>query len=138
MPGDLRRTMERRRNQRVTATNSDMRRTQVEARAKVKGSGETRVTIDFPVLYASKPIMTFGGELFGGSTPEATNYPVISVVVLTWDTVERSDDRTYYRGCEVGIVALGKASQNMNAHILFEGIAFRDPTIGSGSLEDPI
>lgn len=138
MPGDLRRSLEHQRNQRVTARNSDMRRTQVEARVIVRGSGETRVSVDFPVLFSRKPIMTFGGELTRGSTPEAGNYPVISVVVLTWDTIERSDERTYYRGCEVGIVALGKERQNMRAHILFEGMAFRDPTTGGTGLEDPI
>lgn len=138
MPGDLRRTLEHRHRQRVTAQNSNMRRTQVEAKVRVVGSGETRATIDFPVLFSDKPIMTFGGELVGNSTAEAGNYPVISVMVDNWDTVERSDDREYYRGCEVLIVALGKENQRVDAHVLFEGMAFRDPTIGGTGLEDPI
>lgn len=115
-----------------------MARTQVEARVKVRGSGETRTAIEFPVLYAEKPIFTFGGELGGNHSPEAGNYPVISVMVLEWDVVERSDQRTYYRGCEVGIVALGRTLQRVTAHLLFEGLAFRDPTIGSTGLQDPI
>lgn len=134
----LRRSLENQRANRVTSANSDMARTQVEARVKVRGSGETRTAIEFPVLYSRKPIMTFGGELNGNHTPEAGNYPVISVMVVEWTTVERSDQRTYYTGCEVVIVALGKTTQRVTAHILFEGLAFRDPTIGSTSLEEPI
>lgn len=135
---NLRRTLDAQRAERATSSNSDMARTQVEARVKVRGSGETRRAIEFPVVYARKPIMTFGGELNGNHSPEAGNYPVISVMVLEWTTVERGDQRTYYTGCEVGIVALGRPAQRVTAHILFEGLAFRDPTIGGTGLQDPI
>lgn len=136
--GELRRALDRHEARRATARNSDMDRTQVESRIKVRGSGETRTVIDFPVLFSEKPIFTFGGELTGNSTPEATNYPVISVMVIGWKTIERSDQRTYYAGCEVAIVTLGKENQRVIAHCLFEGMAFRDPTVGSTSLTDPI
>lgn len=139
MPGQhLRRQLESNRNRRITAQNSDMGRTQVEAKVRVIGSGETRASIDFPVLFSSKPIMTFGGELGGNSTAEEGNYPVISVMVDTWDTVEKSDQRTYYRGCDVLIVTLGKEHQRVTAHVLFEGKAFRPPTVGSTGLRDTI
>lgn len=115
-----------------------MARTQVEARVDVRGSGESRVTIDFPVIYSEKPIFTFGGELDLNQTPEETNFPVISVMVLTWDTIEKSDQRTFYRGCEVGIVCLGKERQRAIAHCVFEGMAFRDPTIGDSRVQGTI
>lgn len=138
-PGaDLRRTLEGRRRQLVTARTSDMARTQVEARVNTVGSGETRATIEFPVLFSRKPIMTFGGELASGSSAEAGNYPVISVMVDEWDTVRKADQRTYYRGCDVLIVALGKERQRVTANVLFEGMAFRDPTVGDTGLTDPI
>ena len=137
-PRNFRGALEARQNDRNLAQNSLMSRTQVEARVDVHGSGESRVEIRFPVIFSEKPIFTFGGELALGSTPEETAYPVISVMVLTWTTIDKSDQRTYYTGCEVGVVCLGKERQRAIAHCLFEGMAFRDPTVGNRTVGGPI
>lgn len=129
---DLRRALEARERQRSLADTPLMKRTQVEVHVDVRRAGETRAEVRFPVIFAEKPIFTFGGELEVGSTAEETNYPVISVMVdgNAWKTIEKSDQRTYYTGCELLIVCLGKEAQRAVAHCLFEGMAFRDPTVG--------
>jgi len=135
---NVRRSLERRAAEQIMAGDRTMARVQVESRVDISGSGEVSVEIDFPVVYSAKPIFTFGGELDDNQTAEETNYPVISVMVVRWKTVERPEDRTFYVGATVAIVALGKENQRAIAHCLFEGLAFRDPTIGSGSLDGPI
>jgi hypothetical protein len=113
-------------------------RAEVEVRLRLKGSGEVNAEVTFPVVFSERPFMTFGHELELNHSPEATNFPVCSATVLRWITKERSGDRVYYVGCDVGVVALGKASMESYALLLFKGKAFRGPTIQAPGAEDTI
>lgn len=131
-PRNLRQTIEAREADQRMARDSVMALTQVEARVNVRGSGEVRAEVTFPTVFSETPLMTFGGELDDNHTPQAGNFPVISAMVLEWTVIERSEDRVYFVGAEVGIVCLGKTRQRAIAHLKFEGMAFRDPAVRAG------
>lgn len=110
----------------------------VEAQTKIAGSGEVAIDIKFPVVFAEKPHLSFGHELGPNQSPEATNFPVCSVTVLRWTTRELTDQRTFYVGATIGVVALGRENMRSVVHTTFRALAFRDPTMGPVALNEPI
>lgn len=138
MANNLRAAVESMRSDRDRVENATMKRTEVEVRVKVVGSGEANVTVTFPVVFAERPFFTCGHELEENHSPELTNFPAFSATVLRWITKEKSDERVYYVGCDVGVVALGKTDMESYAHLLFKGSAFRGPTIQATGTNEAI
>lgn len=117
---------------------SRMVRVVVECAIKVAGSGEVSTPVVFPVVFAEKPVPSFGHELDVNQSPEATNFPVCSVTVLSWKTRDMSEQRTFYTGAQLGIVTLGRERMRSIVHVTFRGLAFRDPTVGVVGLNETI
>ncbi len=101
----------------------------------VVGAGEASVDVNFPVWFTEKPSFSFGGELAEGHSPEATNFPTISVMVLSWVTEERGYT-IYYVGAKLGIVTTGVASHSVIAHWAAEGKAMQNPRSNIPGLDD--
>jgi len=137
-PRKMRAAIEGMRSEHERIDDATMKRVDVEVRVKLSGSGEANVEVTFPVVFSERPFFTSGHELEENHAPEATNFPAFSATVLRWITKERPDERVYYVGCDVGVVALGKESMESYAHLLFKGLAFRGPTIQAPSTDESI
>lgn len=137
MPG-VRSAIESMRYDRDRINDSTIKRTEVEARVKIVGSGEANVAVTFPVVFVERPSFVCGHELEENHSPETTNYPAFSATVLRWEIKERPDDRAYYVGCDVGVVALGKEDMESYAHLVFKGDAFRGPSLQPPTTDDEI
>lgn len=136
--GNLRAAVESMRFDRDRINDSTIKRTEVEARIKLVGSGEANMEVTFPVVFVERPSFVFGHELEENHSPEATNFPVCSATVLRWILKERPDDRAYYVGCDVGAVALGKSDMESYVHLVFKGDAIRGPSLQAPSTSDEI
>lgn len=119
--------LERRRQELERVDNSSIKHTVVTGTVKVKGSGEVTVDFDFPVQFVEKPTFTFGAELGMNHSPVAGSFPVSSATVVGWNLKEKSDQRKYYIGCTLAVVALGATDQRVLIHCVFQGKAFRSP-----------
>jgi hypothetical protein len=105
------------------------------------GVGESSNDILFPVKFLEKPYFSFGGELTKDSSPTATMFPTISVVVLDWN-FEQTDTgkivKRLYVGATLGVVTTG-VNEKMTVHWRFEGSGIVNPFGTTGdSLTDVI
>lgn len=131
------RALEKRREDLAQTDRAVIKHTNVFAVVRVKGSGEVLVDVDFPVAFVERPYFTFGAALASNHAPVAGSFPVSSATVTKWITDDRSEQRSYFTGCTLAVVALGDANQKVNIHCVFQGKAFRGPvgtetTVDSG------
>lgn len=117
-----------------------VKETQVSGRVLVDGAGEAAIDVPFAVVFSERPIFTFGGELDVNHTPEATNFPTVSAVVLSWDKVDDIDNvfDGRYKGARIAVVTTGKVDMKMWVHYSFQGRAMRNPGRALDQLDDEI
>ena len=98
----------------------------------VQDAGEVALDVYFPVHYVERPGMSFGGELAEGHSPEETNFPTVSVVVLRWIKQKRGEMSEWFVGANLGIVTTGREAHQMIVHWHAEGKAMVNPLNTSG------
>lgn len=107
--------------------------TRVSGEVLTEGTGEALVDVPFPVWFAQKPSMSFGGELESPIMAEGF-FPTVSVVVYQW--IMSLDERLgggYWTGARLAVVTMGTLAedlvspQRMIIHWQAEGKAFRMP-----------
>lgn len=116
--------LEKRRSQIDRVTNATGDTFRVSYRIGLDGSGETTVTVNFPVQFSERPTVSSGGELHPEETLVAGNYPWWSVGVADWITEDLAG-RTYYVGADLVIVCGGPTGQLSYAHFTAEGKALQ-------------
>lgn len=101
-------------------------------------ASEASTDIDFPVVFAEKPVFTFGAELGPNHRPLAGQYPTMTACVAQWDTVGEVVGATEGRfvGARVVTVSTGQEGQVILLHYSFEGKAIRNPLSGVDNLGD--
>jgi hypothetical protein len=98
------------------------------------GRGTATVDIKFPVTFIEEPTMTFGASLGENSPYDAQSPPSQSVVVISWDRVEKREGANigyYYKGATLSITVGGVAGQITWIHWAALAKAFRNPTNNS-------
>lgn len=126
MPADIQGALERRRGDVSRVESMSVQRFAIEGFQLVAGSGEAAFEVNFPVWFDERPCIVHGYELADSSTPEATNFPLVSAGVIKWHITERGGFE-YYTGATMGVVALGKANQEVWVHWQATGKALRNP-----------
>lgn len=132
------RAAEQRRADIAQTERASIKQTTVFGIVRVKGSGEVLVDFEFPVEFVEKPFFTFGADLASNHAPEAGAFPVHSATVSKWELLEKSEQRRYYVGCTLAIVALGAENQRVNINCVFQGKAFRSPTSSQTDVDSGI
>lgn len=127
--------MEKRREDLAQTDRAIIKHTSVFSIVRVKGSGEVLVDVEFPVKFVEQPYFTFGASLASNHAPEAGSFPVHCATVTHWDTEDKSEQRQYYKGCTLAIVALGADNQRVNINCVFQGKAFRGPSGSETTLD---
>ena len=113
-------------NQRDRAASMNIAPTRLSGFMNVTGTGEVSVDVAFPIWFIEKPSLTFGAELADGHSPEATNFPTVSVMVLKWRTETRGLG-TYWVGATLGVVTTGKEGHETIVHWQAEAKALQNP-----------
>lgn len=132
------RASEQRRADIAQTDRASIKQTTVFGIVRVKGSGEVLVDFDFPIEFVEKPFFTFGADLASNHAPVAGSFPVHSATVSKWKLLEKSEQRRYYVGCTLAIVALGADRQKVNINCVFQGKAFRSPTSSQSDVDSGI
>jgi hypothetical protein len=95
---------------------------QVYGRTEFEGAGESTFSETFPVAFQVQPSMYHGGELAPGQVLVPTKFPVINVLVASWQT-RTVGATTYFTGAEFVLVATGPADMKATALWQIEGYA---------------
>ena len=104
----------------------------VDGHALIGDAGETTVTVDFPFTFMEMPVFTCGWALDDNQSVASGSFPICSAFVMSWKTITKSGNRTYYTGAELGVVAVAGSGTKLKMHYNFQGKAFRDPAGGTG------
>lgn len=101
----------------------------------VEGEGEVLRAVSFPIFFAQKPHLTFGGSLEENQQLIAGSFPTVSVVSANW-VVEKRGTQTYlYKGCDLAVVVTGaRGAQKMWVNWTFTGTGLTNPTGGLGTV----
>jgi len=79
----------------------------------LKSAGEKKVTLNFPIPFTEKPILSFAAEVPEGDELADGNFPTVSAVVSRWITRENPPFSRTFIGCELAIVVTGPSTQKM-------------------------
>lgn len=98
----------------------------------VVGVGEAIIEIPFPVLFVERPGFTSGFSLDENVSPQLTNFPTYSAVVVQWvrqpkKTTSDNANSFLYAGAILSVRLTGDVSQRATLHTRFEGKAMRNP-----------
>lgn len=87
----------------------------------LKSSGEKRVSLNFPVAFTDKPILTFSGEIPEGDVIVNGDFPMLSILVSKWITRDVPPLSRVFIGCELALVVTGPATQKMIIYWALDG-----------------
>jgi len=99
------------------------------------GVGEVSKDVVFPAKFIEKPLLSFGAELHGNSSPTVGAFPTVSVVIGGWnievpgETNQETPDRKYFVGATLLVVTTG-TDESMFVHWHMSGVAITNPVAG--------
>lgn len=97
----------------------------------IEGAGEVTFTVNFPVRYIEKPLMTAGWDLDGESSVVTGSYPTVSIGTVDWEMEDEDDDYgQYWTGALVAVKTTGPSDMRIYANYIYEGMALLNP-VGS-------
>ena len=95
--------------------------TRITGEFLLKSSGEKRVSLNFPVAFTDKPILTFSGEIPEGDVIVNGDFPMLSILVSKWITRDVPPLSRVFIGCELALVVTGPATQKMIIYWALDG-----------------
>ena len=98
-------------------------------------SGDSLVTVNFPVKFFKRPNSSFGGAMIENSEIIEGVFPSLSAVVLRYTIEElpphnEVDEHALYVGADLAVSARGAVSNGFVLDFRFEGVALVNPTSG--------
>lgn len=104
----------------------------------LRGAGETRVLVAFPIWFTARPLFTYGFAMDTDFRVEDGNFPVGLAVVNQWHIERKTGGTTgYFTGAELAVRITGRGDQQIWLNWKMEGPALRNPvqpTVGGGGV----
>ncbi|QBQ74879.1 chitinase [Caudovirales GX15bay] len=92
----------------------------------LSGPGEATATISFPLVFAEKPVFTYGFEMGPSTWPVHGDFPIGTAVVMRWDQ-KMIGSTTTWVGAQVAIMLVGIAGPAV-MHYDFKGKSLSLPS----------
>lgn len=100
------------------------------------GVGFARASVQFPIRFSIKPVVTFGYEVAPGTKTDRDAFPSLEALVREWQVVRRGDrDNLTYLGATFLMRSTGLDGAVMVLHWQAVGPAIIDPV---SSLDEPV
>lgn len=92
------------------------------------GVGESVITVNFPVHFVEKPIVTGGAELAPDGVLTDGSFPTHSLTVVAWAYDEKTPNTIYYIGATLACRTTGAEGTNLIMNWKAEGRAITNPS----------
>lgn len=129
--------LEARRNELDRTEDQKIKHTFINGRVQVPGLGQSFVEVDFPVVFAEKPYITYGLDVEQGGEP--ITVAMWHAQVVGYEKRKKSPRQTYYTGATIAVAiqwgALGR-SDGMKFTLVW--IATGDAFVGVASGSDTV